>query len=334
MKAICTCTLLISALLILAGVLVSTAPGQDSASAAPAAVAAAGLPAEASGTRRALIVCGLPGDAEHRKLFGESLELLYTGLTTGHGFASENVHVLWGDETTDKDPAAVRASRGIASRESIAAAAQSLAGSLQPDDAMWVFMIGHTHYDGRYSWLNIAGDDLHQLDFGRLFEGLRCREQVFFITTAASGFYQKSLAMPGRIVIAATEADLEVNETLYPHKLARGLSGQVSYGEMEMDRDGQLSLLDLYLWAARETAQEYVTGMLLATEHALIDDNGDGRGTEVQIDYLSEELGGRLRASDQPPAQVKGDGQLAQRLLLTFPPSPPVPLPQPVEGTP
>jgi hypothetical protein len=312
----------------LAMIWATTAFGQVPASASSAAPAASPAATDvdppSAGTRRALVLCGLAGDAPHRKLFGDSLELLYSGLAS-HGFAAENVHVLWGDEPTEKDGPGIKASRGISSRENITKTADDLQAVVQPADALWVIVLGHAHHDGRYSWLNIPGDDIHQLDFSRLFEGIRCREQVFIITTPVSGYYLKPLALPGRIVITATEPDLEVNETLYPHKLARALSGAVSYGEMEMDRDGKLSLLDLYLWIAKDTAQEYLGGMLLSTEHALIDDNGDGRGTEIQIDYLSEELGGRLRAADQPPARPKLDGLMAQKIPLLFPPSPPVP---------
>lgn len=313
----------------LAWISASTAFGQEEASASSPASAV--LPSTAAdgpavnGTRRALVICGLPGDADHRKLFGDSLALFYGGLA-GHGFLAENVHVLWADEPAEKDGPGIKASRGISSRENIAKTAAELQATTQPADVLWVIVLGHAHYDGRYSWLNIPGDDIHQLDFGRLFEGIRCREQVFFITTSVSGYYLKPLAMPGRIVITATEADLEVNETLYPHKLARALSGAVSYGEMEMDRDGNLSLLDLYLWVAKDTAQEYLSGTLISTEHALIDDNGDGRGSEIQIDYLSEELGGRLRATEEPPSRPRLDGLLARRIPLDFPPSPPVPV--------
>lgn len=276
--------------------------------------------------RRALILCGLAGDAAHRKQFADSLELLYAGLTTHHGFAPENVVLLWGDEPTEMDGPAVKASRGVLTRESLDAQVQTLAGQLQPDDALWVFVFGHAHYDGRYSWLNIAGPDFHQNDFGKLLAGLKCREQVCFVTSACSGFYQKPLAAQGRIVITATEPDLEVNETLFPHKLCRALGPTPpSYAELDIDRDWRLSLLDVYLWSARETANDYATGMLLATEHALIDDNGDGRGTEVQIDYLTEEQGGRLRAGQDWPAPPKGDGALARRIPLAHPPSPPVP---------
>jgi hypothetical protein len=279
--------------------------------------------------RRALLICGLPGDADHRKQFAESIELLYAGLTEHHGFAAENVYVLWGDEPQDTDGPAVRASRGVSTRETLTEAADSLRKSLAPEDTLWLFVLGHAHYDGRYSWLNISGPDLQQLEFGRLFEGLPAREQVFFITTGSSGFYLKPLAMPGRVVVSATEPDLEVNETLFPHTLAKALGSPPAYAELEADRDGRLTLLDVYLWTARQVAQEYATGELLATEHSLVDDNGDGRGTEVQIDYLPEELGGRLRPGQEPPTRPKTDGLRAGEIVLSWPAKPAAEAPPP-----
>jgi hypothetical protein len=281
----------------------------------------------AGGTRRALLVCGLAGDAPHRELFAETLDKLYGGLTRHHGFAAESVVVLWSDEVSESNNPAVAASRGPATKEAIAQAAAELTVATQLDDALWVFVLGHSHYDGRYSWLNIPGDDIHQLDFAKLFAGVRCREQVFFLTQSSSGFYLKPLSLPGRVVVTATEPDLEVNETLFPHKLAEALADERPFAELDLDRDGRLSLLDIYLWTARETAQEYAAGELLATEHAQLDDNGDGRGSEVQADFLPEELGGRLRIGRQSPQIKAGDGALARQVFVPWPPSPPAPHP-------
>jgi hypothetical protein len=166
---------------------------------------------------------------------------------------------------------------------------------------------------------------MQQIELGKLLAGLKCREQVFFMTTSASGFFLKPLAQSGRIVIAATEPDLEVNETIFPHKLALALSAPPPYEEFDIDRDGRMTLLDLYLWTAKATAQEYVTGELLATEHAQIDDNADGRGTELQAQFLPEELGGKLPAGKDPPLVKSGDGALARAIWLPAPLAPPIP---------
>jgi hypothetical protein len=283
--------------------------------------------APVEGVRRALILCGLPGDAPHRKLFADSIELLYAGLTQHHGFATESVAIHWADEPTETDGPAVKASRGVLTRDSLDASVQSLTEQLQPADTLWVFVFGHAHYDGRYSWLNVAGPDLHQTDFAKLFSDVNCREQAFFITTCASGFYQKALGKKGRVVMTATEPDLEVNETFFPHKLCRALgTAPPPYGELDVDRDWRLSLVDVYLWSAQETAKEFFPNMLLATEHSLLDDNGDGRGTELQATYLPEDLGGKLRAGEDWPSPPAGDGALTRTILLAHPPSPPVPL--------
>jgi hypothetical protein len=279
-----------------------------------ASIAAAGAVGEdsppAGGARHALIVCGLSGDAAHRTLFGETIEKLYAGLTSYHAFAPDKITVLWSDPKSASDGPALSASRGPATRESLAAAAKAIAEAVQPSDALWVFVLGHAHYDGKQSWLNLPGPDMNHSEFGDLFGSVQCAEQVFFMTTAASGFFVKPLSKPGRIVIAATEADREVNETIFPHKLAAALA---------------VSLLDAFLWAAHQTAQEYATEMLLATEHAQLDDNGDGRGREIQADFLPEELGGRLSAARKAPVIQSGDGAVARRLLLAYPPSPPSP---------
>lgn len=294
------------------------------------------VPSPATGVRRALIICGLAGDADHRKQFGESVELVHTGLTRYHGFQSPNIRVLWGEKPTEKDPESVRGSRDITTRESIAATAQAIRGELAADDTLWVIVISHAHYDGKNCWLNLAGTDLNQAEFGKLFTDLKCREQVFMITTACSGYYLKPLAQAGRVVITATEADLEVNETLFPQKLARAIgSPPVIINDLDVDRDGRYTLYDLYLYTARETAVEYATGELLATEHALLDDSGDGRGTELQIDYLTEAQGGRRRPGTAQPPMPKGDGKVSREVILELPesiirpespPAPPLPI--------
>jgi hypothetical protein len=293
---------------------------QDEAAGPAADAASAQTPGpDPAQIRRALIICGLPGDAEHRKLFAESIETLYAALTSRHGFAAERIAVLFSGDTEEKDGPALKASRGPATREALAAAAAELEKELQPDDAIWTFVFGHSHFDGRASWLNLPGPDMNQIEFGKLFSGTKCREQAFFVTTSASGYYLKPLAAPGRIVIVATEADFEVNETIFPHKLVKLLAQPPALVEFDIDGDGRATLLDAYLGAARDTAQEYASGELLATEHALIDDNGDGRGTELQIDYLPEELGGRLRAGRTKPAPRPGDGALARQIALAVP---------------
>ena len=191
---------------------------------------------------------------------------------------------------------------------------------LVPEDTLWVIVLGHAHYDGRHSYLNIPGPDLDERAFAKLFEDLKGREQVFFITTAASGFYLKPLAGAGRIVITATEADQEVNETLFPHALADVLAAP-SEG-IDRDKDGKISVFELYLAVVADVMKRYVADENLPTEHAKLDDNGDGHGSELQESYLSPELGGRAGQKAEPKLGPKDDGALASKTFVEAAPVP------------
>ena len=171
-----------------------------------------------------------------------------------------------------------------------------------------MIVVGHAHFDGRRALLNLPGPDLDADEFGKLFQSVACREQVFFITTAASGFANRSLSRKGRAVITATEADQEVNETIYPIMLALMLSEPPSAEEFDQDQDGRQTLLDLYLIVSRKVLQAYADAENIPTEHAQLDDNGDGRGTEIQLDYLDEALGGRGLTGSRPPIPAGADG--------------------------
>lgn len=273
--------------------------------------------AEIAGTKRALILCGLPGDKAHRKPFAETVEKLRQTLMARYGFAGPEVHVQFGGPVAEGEGPVLSGVRGQATREEIESEAAELRKVLKPEDTLWVIVIGHSYYDGKHSHFNIPGPDINEQEFGKLFADLPAREQVFFITIPASGFYIKPLSAKGRVVISATEADLEVNETIYPMALAEVLASPPAASEFDADRDGNLTLFDLYIAVARNVVERYIKDEFLPTEHALLDDNGDGRGTEVQIDYLTESQGGRAKDGKLPrPPKETADGALSARIPL------------------
>jgi hypothetical protein len=272
------------------------------------------------GTRRALIVCGLPGDQEHRKLFAATVEKLYKALTGRYGFAATEILVRFGTKSEPGDGPAVTGARGLSDREGIAADVDEMRKRLRPEDTLWVIVMGHAHFDGRHSHLNIPGPDLDERAFAKLFAGLKSREQVFLITTPASGFFLKPLGAPGRSVITATEADREVNETLFPHALADVLTTPPA--EIDRDKDGRISVFELYLAVVANVMKQYVDGENLPTEHAKLDDTGDGHGSELQEMYLPPELGGRAGQSPPPKIGPKDEGALASKTFIDAPPAP------------
>ena len=272
-----------------------------------------------AGVRRAVILCGLSGDAAHHKLFTETATKLHEGLVKQLGFAAKDVQFLFGDDPQDSDIEPIKSARR-STRVELEKTVTELRKQLRPEDALWIIVVGHSHYDGKHSWLNLPGPDIHQHDFAKLFSGVTAAQQVFFITTPTSGYYIKPLSAKGRVIIAATETDWETNETEFPHELARVLSTPPIAKELDIDADGALTVLDLYVTVVRNLAQSYLERELLATEHPLLDDNGDGRGTEVQLDFLTAEQGGRAKPKKSVTTSVMstGDGRVAKSISLPF----------------
>lgn len=268
--------------------------------------------ADAPRVRHALILCGHPGDAGHAKSFADTVAKLRDGLATTVGIPPERQHVVFGADAPKDVPGAT----GPATREAVAAAVAEVRKALGPDDGLWVVCLGHGHHDGRQAWWNLPGPDLSAAEFGKLFADVTCREQVFVMTSSLSGYFVAPLARRGRAVIAATEADAETNETTYPAAFAQVLAAGLTLADHDADKDGQLTLFDLYVAAAREVAQGYATAEQVATEHAQLDDDGDGVGHEVQTAYLPVEQGG-TPPGQKPSKRPHRDGVLAAKVALS-----------------
>jgi hypothetical protein len=263
--------------------------------------------------RHALILCGHPGDAEHVKSFTETVRKLGDGLAKTIGIPKERQYILFGADRPKDLPGAT----GPATREAVVAKIAEVRKVLRPEDGLWVICLGHCHHDGRQAWWNLPGPDLNAAEFGKFFADLTCREQVFVMTTSLSGFFVAPLSRRDRVVIAATEADAETNETTFPAVFAQVLTNGLTLAEHDIDKDGKLSLFDLYVVVAKEIAQNYASAEQLATEHPQLDDDGDGVGHELQNAYLPEEQGGSppgKKSNRRPPR----DGLLAARILLSL----------------
>jgi hypothetical protein len=81
------------------------------------------------------------------------------------------------------------------------------------------------------------------------------------------------------VIITATKSGNETNATRFGGFFAEALGKTEANLNADLDHDGQVSVLELFLNAAHAVDESYKKDGLLATEHALIDDNGDGRGT-------------------------------------------------------
>jgi hypothetical protein len=188
---------------------------------------------------------------------------------------------------------------------------------------LWVVVLGHAHAQRGNAQLNLLGADVDADEFAEWFVDFPCRRSVFFLTTALSGRFLEALSAPRRVVVAAAAGD-EINGTLFPLAFAAQLESLGQNDGGDADADASISLRDLYLAVVADVSSRYETDELIPTEHALLDDNGDGRGTEIQPNQPSSFASRRRARRDDEP--LRPDGVLAASILLNFSsgnPSPP-----------
>jgi hypothetical protein len=150
-----------------------------------------------------------------------------------------------------------------------------LKSQLDPNNVLFVFLIGHGSFDGKESKFNLVGPDFSAAEYNALLASLPTQRVVVFNMSSASGEFAKSLSAKGRIVVTATRNGQESNATHFPGFFIAALNAK----DADTDQDGHTSVLEAFLYANRLTADFYTRAGRLATEHALLEDNGDGVGS-------------------------------------------------------
>jgi hypothetical protein len=210
----------------------------------------------------AVIIDGPGGEEVYAKQFGEWTAQLRASLSEKFGFDGKNIRVLSGKEPPK------------ATAEEVKKTFADLKSQLNADNVLFVFLIGHGSFDGKEAKFNLIGPDLAASEYNALLSSLPTRRVIVFNMASASGEFIKSLSAKGRIVITATRNGQETNATRFTGFFINALNAT----DADTDQDGHISVLEAFVYANRLTEDFYKRAGRLATEHALLDDNGDGVG--------------------------------------------------------
>jgi hypothetical protein len=234
-----------------------------------------------------LVVTGAGGEPRFSQAFHEAGASLAQAAVTRFGVEAANV-VLLGEKA---DRAGVR---GRSTRENVLAELGKIGTRSAAGDRVFVVLVGHGSHQGDVSRFNVPGPDLTSADLAAALDRLRGRTIGVVVATSASGEFVKTLSAPGRAIVTATKSGFEGNESIFAGHFARAWAEDGA----DADKDGRVSLLEAFDYAKREVAREYERDGRLLTEHAVLDDDGDGIGTAA-------------------PDGRKGDGALARTLFLS-----------------
>jgi len=212
----------------------------------------------------AVIINGASGEEEYAKQFQQWTRDLQEALNKRYGFDVTKMKLL------------SEAHEPRSTADEVKKIFTALKSELHPDNVLFVFFIGHGSFDGKESKFNLVGPDIASSEYNTLLSALPTKRVVVINMSSASGEFAKSLSAKGRVVITATRNGQETNATHFPGFFIDALNATDS----DTDQDGHISILEAFVYANRLTAEFYSRSGRLATEHALLEDNGDGVGHE------------------------------------------------------
>ncbi|MCU0720590.1 MAG: hypothetical protein MUC83_12850 [Pirellula sp.] len=173
------------------------------------------------------------------------------------------------------------------------------------DEVRWLILIGHGTTDRSGSKFNLSGPDLSAKELAAALKNTNCK-WVIVNCSSSSGPFLAELSGANRIVITATKSGAEQNYSRFADYLSRSLNDPGS----DLDHDSQISVLEAFLASSSGVARFYQDEGRLASEQALLDDNGDKRGTPALFFR-------GLRAIKAPSDSLKLDGEMAKRLIIS-----------------
>jgi hypothetical protein len=238
-----------------------------------------------------VIVTGLGGERYYSDLFNRWATTLNQVATSRLGLSPARVTRL--GEDPSRDPESIDA---VSRKEEVLATIRRLGETAGAGDVVTLVYLGHATAGGGQALLNLPGPDLSAAELASALDALAGRTVVVVVASASSAPFVEALSAPGRIVITATANTAENQHTRFGGHFVDAFAEDAA----DLDKDKQVSLLEAFLYATRGVALGFETEGRIRTEHALLDDNGDGAGS-------------------REPSPEEGDGRLAARVHLEAP---------------
>ena len=218
-------------------------------------------------TRWAVIISGASGGEKYAGQMRDWREGLRSAMVDRYGFKAQHVRLL-------VDESVPTGEKGSADNVRKIFTEIKKAGT--KDDFVLVVLLGHGTYDGDVAKFNLVGPDLTAKDWTDLLAGVQGRLAVVN-TTEASFPFLESLTAKGRVVITATDSAAQKYATVFPDYFVKAMRE----ASTDLDKNGRTSLFEVFAAASAAVKQHYEQNGQLATERAVLDDNGDGKGREA-----------------------------------------------------
>ena len=211
---------------------------------------------------RLLLVVGVPGEERYRESFAKIAQQ-WNSICQQANLELTTIGLPRDSSETNKT--------NLTDRERLL---NFLTQQIQQPQTLWIVFVGHGTFDGKKARFNLRGKDITARE---LRQTLKARTHPTLIINCASSSapFLTALSAPNRAIVTATKSGSQYNATVFGESFVAAAANVKN----DLDKDGNVSLLEVYLAASNATDEFYRSQQRIATEKSLLDDNGDQKGT-------------------------------------------------------
>jgi len=218
----------------------------------------------------ALVISGESNDAQHYKWFKDSSQQAYK-LLLQNGYPAEDIYYLFeGAGEMDVDYEST-----LANLEKVVLEIKNK--STEKDNLVFIF-IGHGGFDGTHSSYSLADTSIRDDKLAAMFSILKRNKLSIVFSPCNTGGFVDDLSGSDTVFISSTRPD-ESNRAAFIEPFLSAFDGSG-----DSNKDGKVSFAEAFNFASKSVQEQYANnnwGTL--TEHAQLDDNGDGISHESPI---------------------------------------------------
>jgi hypothetical protein len=219
--------------------------------------------------RWAILMAGISGAPDLQQEYFKNLEELHALLTSTFGYPRDNVYVLFDDPDLDATLVGYKSTQ-----ENFAQVCKEIGRRAGREDVVFLFIAGHGNLAREDYKLNLVGPDPTAADLAVTLYSIPARLFIVVNTTNCSGASIRAMAHERAIIATATKSGREKNKT----HMAGFFIDALKDNTADRDKDGRISVLEAFEFATSRVEEYYAREGHLQTEHAILDDNGDGQG--------------------------------------------------------
>jgi len=230
----------------------------------------------------AIVISGIGGQSWYARNLLDWVNRFGALLTGKCGLKPEHVFVL-----TEKADAKATPPREKSTLENVRAAFDKAKAVLAPSDQFILFLAGHGQINEPVGKLCLPGRDLASGELADLLDALPTNKMVIINAASGGAEFLKDYLLDNRVILTAAGVETDSTPPFFAEFFLRayetGRADTLRVGKTRTygNRDGVISLLEAYCYAAKETASFYHRQYL-------------------QADYRPRDARGR-------PVAVKGD---------------------------